>query len=680
MNYAQNINWNQRNSSNSIQNQNNRTNLQRTGELLMGPNSQSSNNYQMNTKFGTGNFQQNNTYDIGNNNNKMNQYGSQNQLSDLNGRKQNSYLEQNMYGNYGNKGNNEFMTGFNNNTANPNYNKNSNLNMNNFNNNYNQLQQNLYGNSNTNLLNGNSNQRLMNQKNDYNIKDFRPNNYGQQANYMDQYVNQYKVNQNNPYQSAYSYNPTQNKINNMPFSVEQNPNFNYNKNYSGNEGSLNLDAQKLMDKINKMSANIGQYQYPNNNNMGNNNGNSFNNNYQKQMGINKNPQQQQYSNQFPSPPQNMNNMNHNNQQQQQNQFQYNNFQPTNNFNSKPMNRQLSQTPQRNQQARSDMNSLNRTGDYRNYNNQQQKQNINQNANQIQNPNNTNNFANKQLNQPQNQDQNQIQNQNQNQIQQNRKPPVMPNSGTKRPQNSTSNFDQNPHQPAYSEHNFSKINQYQNQQQHEQQLPSANRHQKNRQNQQNQNQQQQQQMPVGNDEIAAVASGKQKIPEELLQQEQQAKNERMAECPEGCGRSFREGALNAHMKACRKIFQEKRKKFDSAAYRAPDEQQELNALNPNKKKKNNYNPMEAAKLKNQSKGKINSKWKQRSEQFRQAMRSCRKAEDGGQYVPQEPVDDGLTQCPTCGRKFNDTAAKRHMPICAEKAKRGEKVNKVNQRRF
>lgn len=40
--------------------------------------------------------------------------------------------------------------------------------------------------------------------------------------------------------------------------------------------------------------------------------------------------------------------------------------------------------------------------------------------------------------------------------------------------------------------------------------------------------------------------------------------------------------------------------------------------------------------------------------------------GGGGSGYEPVDD-LVQCPTCGRKFNENAAKSHLPFCANKAK-------------
>ena len=37
-------------------------------------------------------------------------------------------------------------------------------------------------------------------------------------------------------------------------------------------------------------------------------------------------------------------------------------------------------------------------------------------------------------------------------------------------------------------------------------------------------------------------------------------------------------------------------------------------------------------------------------------------------------DTRIQCPTCGRKLNEEAANRHMPICANKAKQMAKMKR------
>lgn len=64
----------------------------------------------------------------------------------------------------------------------------------------------------------------------------------------------------------------------------------------------------------------------------------------------------------------------------------------------------------------------------------------------------------------------------------------------------------------------------------------------------------------------------------------------------------------------------------------------------------------------------SKWRQQSEEFREAMRAMRRGGGGGgggggmsSYKPSKP-DPSLVQCPYCGRRFNQIAADRHIPIC------------------
>ena len=67
-----------------------------------------------------------------------------------------------------------------------------------------------------------------------------------------------------------------------------------------------------------------------------------------------------------------------------------------------------------------------------------------------------------------------------------------------------------------------------------------------------------------------------------------------------------------------------------------------------------------------------KWKQESNQFREAMKAARQAslaEKTGDmslmpaHVPSGP-DPSLVQCPHCFRRFNETAAERHIPKCQD----------------
>lgn len=135
----------------------------------------------------------------------------------------------------------------------------------------------------------------------------------------------------------------------------------------------------------------------------------------------------------------------------------------------------------------------------------------------------------------------------------------------------------------------------------------------------------------------------------------------------CGRSFREEALEKHAKICVKVFQKQRKAYDVTAHRMPQEAlQNLQA----QKKKGAKRGAAAAEEKAPD-----SKWRQKSEAFRQAMKQaklCTQAEKQGKPLP-PPVAtavelDDRTPCPHCARRFAQQAAERHIPWCKnQKAK-------------
>lgn len=63
------------------------------------------------------------------------------------------------------------------------------------------------------------------------------------------------------------------------------------------------------------------------------------------------------------------------------------------------------------------------------------------------------------------------------------------------------------------------------------------------------------------------------------------------------------------------------------------------------------------------------WKQKSEQFRNAIsqaRACGEAEKKGlpmpAAAPSDPSLDDRIECPHCNRKFNEDVAERHIPKC------------------
>ena len=144
--------------------------------------------------------------------------------------------------------------------------------------------------------------------------------------------------------------------------------------------------------------------------------------------------------------------------------------------------------------------------------------------------------------------------------------------------------------------------------------------------------------------------------------QNDKFEDVFECPEGCGRSFKQDALEKHIKICKKVFQTKRKKFDETAMRLEG------IADPNLikqvKKKVAMGPAKETKPSSKAAG-----WKAQSEAFRAQIRSAA----GGTMTKEqeaavhEVMNAGLVPCPSCGRTFGEKAAKAHIPSCEQRSK-------------
>ena len=80
----------------------------------------------------------------------------------------------------------------------------------------------------------------------------------------------------------------------------------------------------------------------------------------------------------------------------------------------------------------------------------------------------------------------------------------------------------------------------------------------------------------------------------------------------------------------------------------------------------------------------SKWRRDRDQLREAMQAARayakaKKEGGPLPPPTAPtIDPSLVPCPHCGRRFNENAAQRHIPICARKAQNVANQNRGRRR--
>ncbi|KAL4464838.1 hypothetical protein ABPG74_011399 [Tetrahymena malaccensis] len=141
---------------------------------------------------------------------------------------------------------------------------------------------------------------------------------------------------------------------------------------------------------------------------------------------------------------------------------------------------------------------------------------------------------------------------------------------------------------------------------------------------------------------------------------------LEECPEGCGRRFAPEALEKHAKICKKVFQQKRKKFDTQKQRINDEEQEqiLEQARVEEKMRNQYaaKSKQPAKVNTQQQDK-KSKWRMQSEQFRAVIRSNK----GGEQAQDIPQYDDRIECPHCKRKFQESSYNKHEQICANRAK-------------
>lgn len=150
------------------------------------------------------------------------------------------------------------------------------------------------------------------------------------------------------------------------------------------------------------------------------------------------------------------------------------------------------------------------------------------------------------------------------------------------------------------------------------------------------------------------------------------------CPD-CGRSFKAQSLEKHKKICKKVFQHKRKQFNSAANRLGefDNAQELIA-NATKSEKQREKENHAEKSSKKEKGSV-PKWKAQSLAFRQAILAAKGASGDPEAAKKAAeiqkqlnaaslasggnvMESDMVKCPHCGRTFNEEAGQRHIAIC------------------
>ncbi|XP_038079178.1 zinc finger C2HC domain-containing protein 1A-like [Patiria miniata] len=130
----------------------------------------------------------------------------------------------------------------------------------------------------------------------------------------------------------------------------------------------------------------------------------------------------------------------------------------------------------------------------------------------------------------------------------------------------------------------------------------------------------------------------------------------------CGRKFNPDTLVKHENICRKtqLKSRQRKVFNSAKQRIADTGASLKNL------KTQPGEVQPQPIKD-------THWRERHLEFVNAIRSARGAQKairtGGPLPPPPPPSQNPNYigCPHCSRRFNPTAAERHIPFCAQRTK-------------
>lgn len=144
----------------------------------------------------------------------------------------------------------------------------------------------------------------------------------------------------------------------------------------------------------------------------------------------------------------------------------------------------------------------------------------------------------------------------------------------------------------------------------------------------------------------------------------------------CGRNFAEDRISKHVEICRKTKSKKRKVFDVTKHRVQGTDAEKYVLRKGKvvgaaaasSKKSISGPATTAAAGAASGGKAD--WRRKHEEFIATIRAAKEMKaylaKGGKLsdLPPPPPSENpdYVQCPHCSRRFNQTAAERHIPKC------------------
>ncbi|CAK1583343.1 unnamed protein product [Parnassius mnemosyne] len=141
----------------------------------------------------------------------------------------------------------------------------------------------------------------------------------------------------------------------------------------------------------------------------------------------------------------------------------------------------------------------------------------------------------------------------------------------------------------------------------------------------------------------------------------------------CGRRFAPDRLAKHQEICKKSHSKKRKPFDVLKHRLAGTEAEpfIGKLRKSTTQSSNKGSKQ-----------LNSTWRQKHEEFIQAIRAAKQVQAhlkaGGKLsdLPPPPPSENpdYVQCPHCNRRFNQAAAERHIPKCANFQFNKPKTNK------
>ncbi|XP_011184302.1 zinc finger C2HC domain-containing protein 1C isoform X2 [Zeugodacus cucurbitae] len=155
----------------------------------------------------------------------------------------------------------------------------------------------------------------------------------------------------------------------------------------------------------------------------------------------------------------------------------------------------------------------------------------------------------------------------------------------------------------------------------------------------------------------------------------------------CNRHFNTERLAKHEVVCEKMAHTKRKIFDAARHRLRGTEAEkyLKKAQTRNSNKSAYSSAAAASGMTASLKKNN--WRKKHEEFIQAIRAAKQVQAhlarGGKLsdLPPPPPSENpdYIQCPHCMRRFNESAAERHIPRCATMLHNKPKPGQVPRKR-